>query len=213
VTETRTLELAAGERGIMVARLPTGWVRVDSTVHEALRTLWDCSFDENVGDGQSRKREAVCAAGDHGRLVRCVVESMSVTCAARESPVDSRLSACDGGAYIVGAKGMILRSDTSELFKVVEQRPVTGSDLFAIATNRSGVLARDATPIDDVIAVGAHGTIVCLTPTAPPSSFSLAHVGDLFGIDTEGLDYFAVGSGGLILHAVIKALLPISKEI
>jgi hypothetical protein len=214
ITETQSFTFAAGQHGALIARGPRGWVNVDSTVKDTLRALWDCSFNEHLAAGESRYREAVCAAGEHGRLLRCVVASDSVTCATQPSITANDLLATDARSYIVGLQGTIVRTMKSDPFEVVTEQAPTSVDLFTIATNRWGVLAKNATPIDDVLAAGAHGTIVVLGPTAPPSSLTLADTGDLFGIDGQELEYFLVGSGGLILHVVLTdAMVPTAKEI
>lgn len=212
VARTTSIDLAAGAHGTLIAHLPSGWVKADSTVDETLRTLWNCSFNEATATGAPH-HEAICAAGDGGRIVRCIIEPLSVSCSVQSTAATEDLTASTAWPFLIGKHGTVLRMTKFDPFTVTREPTRTSVDLFAVAENHWGLFVRDGSMLDDIIAVGADGTVAWLQPAGGPV-LTLPDRVELHGIDAQELELFLVGRGGMIIHGVMTGpTMPVTKDI
>jgi hypothetical protein len=196
----------AGAHGALLTWADGRWRSVDTGVDEDLRALWDCSYNEHLAGGRAAYHRAVCAAGQRGRLVRCIVERLSVDCTAQPSPTTSDLYAAIRWPFVFGADGTVLVAEASDPFSFAPAPTLQMGDVHAVAENHwmptvdgSGGMAEDA------LAVGAGGAVVHWTrgrDFEPPVILDASV--DLFGTATRALDWFVVGSDGAIFHGVTE---------
>jgi hypothetical protein len=194
----------SGARGVLLTWVDGKWRSIDTGVEEDLHAVWDCSYNERV-NGQTTYHHAVCAAGQRGRLLRCTVDPLSVDCAPQPSPTTSDLYAATSWPYIFGAGGVVLQGQRSDPFDYTLAATLPTGDIYAQAENHWGPqIDGDGGMAEDALAVGARGAVVHWTRGRFAAPVILDPGIDLFGVATEELDWFVVGTGGAIFHGVTE---------
>ena len=194
----------AGAHGTLLANVDGHWRIVPTHVEEDLHALWKCSFNERR-DGRTENHTAICAAGNGGRLLRCTVEKLAVDCATQPSPTSNDLLAASDWPLVFGADGTVLKGMSYDPFRYEAMIGLVGITVYATAQNHWAVQLDGGGLADAALAVGSAGAVVRWARDGTVArAVTLAPRAELFGVATEELDWFIVGSGGAIFHGVTE---------
>jgi hypothetical protein len=187
VARTNRTLYAVGDHGTLLERRNGTWHAIASHTEADLR-----QFDGTI------------AVGRDGAVVDCELwdrdrswQAHQLVCVPRPSPTHADLLAMAGeymGWHAYGAEGTALRALRRGPIDVALDAPVPGGAAITAASEN-----RWFAPIELVtILVGTGGHIEFVG--TQPTRLVIAGSPDLFGVATAGVDAFAVGAAGTIVH-------------
>jgi len=197
--------IAVGRGGVLLERGHDGrWSSIATRTRADLRAVWRYEGVYYDGGGLIR---SLYLAGDGGVIVHCAMRHQPPVCIPRPSPTTADLlgfGQLDSRERFVlfGADGRMFRPTGLDPFgwtASTEDGPIF---LRSVVNRSQWVVGRDSVKAEP-LAVGRAGRVAFLTAQGPVG-VTLPGAADLTDVATAGIDFFAVGQRGTIVHGVAR---------
>jgi hypothetical protein len=189
---------AVGKHGLLLYRTVRGWFSIPTGVTANLNVLWDCSSRYRYG--------TICAAGDHGTLIRCDPKR---GCEQDTAPTTENLLGAGSQSFVVGTNGLILEQPSNDPHDWRVVAPVTQANLTWIASAGFGTwyMRDDGRLVNaESLLLDQAGTGWWITPQGTPAGSIAFGAAPLYGATFYYLDAFIVGASGTLWHGKVRGV-------